>query len=171
MPKLEVKPDTPVFSPRLFGEKLREMRKAAGFSSVDKFVRAVEEQTSVHIDRETLLRIERGQLEPNVSKLVAMAHVLASKRFFEQMDEGLVINELLVYSKPLDYLIKSDKFMATMLEAMGLSVDEIADDGKAQKLAAALVALKSDYYETPASEDLHASENVNSYTVTELESF
>lgn len=66
------KPTTKVFDPVAFGESLREKRRGAGFSNVKKLSEAIEKDTGEYIDPDTLHRIERGEREPNISKLEAI---------------------------------------------------------------------------------------------------
>lgn len=70
------KPQTDVFIPEVFGSALRRRRKEQGFTSVDKLSAGIQEITGVFIDRDTLLKIERGEREPDISKLVAICITL-----------------------------------------------------------------------------------------------
>lgn len=70
------KAPTDVFIPEAFGAALRRRRKEQGFSSVDKLSGAIKEATGVYIDRDTLFKIERGEREPDISKLVAICITL-----------------------------------------------------------------------------------------------
>lgn len=94
---------TKVFSPEAFGKELRNSRRTAGYSSTPKFSEAIKEKTGIYIDHETLHRIERGEREPDITKLIAMSATLADtskdknkETIFEK------IEDLLMSSIPID---------------------------------------------------------------------
>lgn len=157
---LMVKDNTRVFSPRQFGEHLRDMRRESGFSSVDSFSKSIADETGVKIDRESLLRIERGQLVPDLSKFVAICYTIAETRPGEQLNEFGVVRELLTYSKPTAYLLKSDSIVRETLKDMGASeaaIDKFVSESFARP-------------EREASEDLKGIHNVAA-AIVRLESF
>lgn len=124
MAELRVKPDTKVFSPKLFGEKLRATRLEYGFSSVDKFIDAINKKTGVTIDKASMLRIERGQLDPSISRLMAICATLASVSELPQIDELAILSRLLNYAKPLEYLYESNRVIHDEVDKLGISVDD-----------------------------------------------
>lgn len=72
----EKKPDTKVFSPERFGRKLREERRLAGYKNTKELSEAIQELTDTFIDFDTLMKYERGEREPDVSKIFAIAVTL-----------------------------------------------------------------------------------------------
>lgn len=70
------KPDTKVFSPERFGRKLREERRLAGYKNTKELSEAVQELTDTYIDFDTLMKYERGEREPDISKTFAIAVTL-----------------------------------------------------------------------------------------------
>lgn len=128
MAKLQVRPDTPVFSPRLFGEILRKKRYEAGFSSADSFIKAISEQTGVYIDKETMLRMERGQVEPSISKLIAICEVLANSGAYEEAYGGDIMAMLLTYAKPISFLYNSDFLVRRRVDNQGKTTEELTPE-------------------------------------------
>lgn len=77
---------TEVFDPVKFGTHLRNERRRAGFSNTKDLSKALQEKTGTFIDFDTLLKFERGEREPDISKLIALSVVIYGDRW----DEGLV---------------------------------------------------------------------------------
>lgn len=72
----KVKAATQTFDPVRFGRILREKRRIEGYSNTRQFSDAILDKTQTFIDSDTLLKYERGEREPDVSKLVAIATTL-----------------------------------------------------------------------------------------------
>lgn len=83
------KPPTKVFDPQAFGETLRNERRKHGFSNTKKLSKAIEEKTGVFIDFDTLMRYERGEREPDISKITAIAFSLYGYEFKEGREKLL----------------------------------------------------------------------------------
>lgn len=77
------KASTSLFSPAIFGEILRNERRERGYSNTRKFSAAILDKTGTYIDFDTLLTYERGEREPDVTKLVAIAVTLADDLWTE----------------------------------------------------------------------------------------
>lgn len=88
------KSDTRVFSPERFGRKLREERRLAGYKNTKEFSEAITKLTWSFIDFDTLMKYERGEREPDVSKLVAITFTL----YGADWKDGLA--ELLSFAQP-----------------------------------------------------------------------
>lgn len=83
------KADTPLFSPTIFGEILRDARRDRGYSNTKKFSAAILDKTGTYIDFDTLLTYERGEREPDVTKLVAIAVTLSDDFWIEWLPSVL----------------------------------------------------------------------------------
>lgn len=68
------------FSASKFGEALREMRRAVGYRNTKSFSEAIEEQTGVFIDKDTLFKLERGERLPDVEKYYAIVATLSPRK-------------------------------------------------------------------------------------------
>lgn len=79
------KPATLVFDPSLFGRILREQRRLAGYSNTKVFSQAIQEKTGVFVDFDTLMKYERGEREPDVSKLLGIAFTLYGQDWPEEV--------------------------------------------------------------------------------------
>lgn len=93
---VRVKQETKVFSPFAFGKKLRSERRIKGYSNTKKFSEAIQERTGVFIDFDTLMKYERGEREPDITKLMAISFALYENRWLKGLEN------LLIYSMPLD---------------------------------------------------------------------
>lgn len=102
MPK--TKKPTNVFNPALFGEQLRTERRKAGFSNTKLLSKAIKKQTGVFIDFDTLMKYERGEREPDVTKLVAISFTLYQEKWLSGM------NNLIMLSIPLTLKKDEDNF-------------------------------------------------------------
>lgn len=74
-----------VIDRKLFGVQLREARKRAGYTSIDKLVEAIEEKIGYQTSKRHILRIENGEAEPNLSLLVSLSLVLYGDIFAPSM--------------------------------------------------------------------------------------
>lgn len=101
------KPKTPVFDPEAFGKTLRKFRRNADFSSADSFCEAVKEKTGVYIDKNTIHMIERGERDPDITKLIAMCFVI-SESISDTWES--VLETLIEESLPLDFLFLGDEW-------------------------------------------------------------
>lgn len=90
------KPATNVFDPEKFGRKVREERRLAGFKNTKEFSEAIKNSTGVFIDFDTLMKYERGEREPDISKTMAIAFTLYKR------DWGDGLFDLLRFSFPED---------------------------------------------------------------------
>lgn len=95
---------TNVFDPTAFGEQLRAERRKAGFSNTKLLSKAIEKQTGVFIDFDTLMKYERGEREPDVTKLVAISFTLYQEKWLSGM------NNLIMLSIPLTLKKDEDNF-------------------------------------------------------------
>lgn len=95
------KPPTSVFVPEQFGAELRKKRRESGFASTKAFSDAIKDETGVYVDFDTLNKIERGEREPDVSKLVAMCATIGRKHNDHKGHD--VLDDLLSFSEPIDY--------------------------------------------------------------------
>lgn len=86
------KPDTKVFSPERFGRKLREERRLAGYKNTKELSEAVQELTDTYIDFDTLMKYERGEREPDVSKMVAIAVTLYGSDWRDELGSMLTFS-------------------------------------------------------------------------------
>lgn len=102
------KPATPVFDPVKFGSHLREKRRTLGFSNTGVLSDAIKADTGVYIDFDTLHKIERGEREPDVSKLAAICFTLG-KRYGTGSDM-LMLEDLMTAAKPLDFYFIEDGY-------------------------------------------------------------
>lgn len=91
------KSPTAVFVPEKFGQYLREKRRKAGFSSAPKFSESIKEKTGIYIDHETIHKIERGEREPDITKLIAMCFAIKPTNYLG------VLDDLIVSSHPADF--------------------------------------------------------------------
>lgn len=91
------KASTKVFNPAAFGEILRSERRKAGFSNTKLLSQAVKQETGVFIDFDTLMKYERGEREPDITKLIAIAFTL----YHEKWLHGL--NNFLMLSIPIEF--------------------------------------------------------------------
>lgn len=71
----------PIFDPKRFGELVRQERRKAGFSNTARLSDGIREATGVFIDKDTLIRIERGERLPDVQKFFAIAYTLGGSRW------------------------------------------------------------------------------------------
>lgn len=85
------KAPTSVFDPEAFGSALKRRRKEQGFSSVPKLCESIEDLTGVHIDPDTLYKIERGEREPDMTKLVSICITLYGVSWRTKL--GYILNE------------------------------------------------------------------------------
>ena len=67
----------PIFDQRKFGALIRRWRRQEGYSNTELFSEAIEEKTGVYIDKDTLVRIERGERLPDVGKYFALILTLS----------------------------------------------------------------------------------------------
>ena len=98
---------TKVFDPVEFGKLVREDRKRAGFTSTPKFSAAIKEKTGVYIDPDTLHKIERGEREPDVTKLIAISATMYEKHSLGWLT-GLSF--LLNRSQPVEFAFSEAKY-------------------------------------------------------------
>ena len=68
-----------VFDFALFGILIRKERKDQGISSVDEFVKSIEEKTGLSVPKEALTRIESGKQEPRLSQVIAISLTLYNR--------------------------------------------------------------------------------------------
>ncbi len=101
------KQPTKVFDPIEFGKLVREDRKRAGFSSAPKFSKAIKEKTGVYIDPDTLHKIERGEREPDVTKLIAMSATMYEKH---NLGWSAGLGFLLDRSQPVEFAFREAKY-------------------------------------------------------------
>lgn len=106
------KAKTSVFDPKIFGELLREERRAAGFSSAPKFSEAIERETGIYIDKDTIHKIERGEREPDISKLIAMCETIAAGK--QRGYAMLILESLLHNSQPIKFAFRGAKYAMHM---------------------------------------------------------
>ena len=125
------KANTSLFSPAIFGEILRNERRERGYSNTRKFSAAILDKTGTYIDFDTLLTYERGEREPDVTKLVAIAVTLAGDFWTEWLPsvlsscvpedvEEISIGTLERLHRNLGYLIS----LISSLHEEGVDVDD-----------------------------------------------
>ena len=119
------KAPTDVFDPEAFGLALKRRRKEQGYRSVPKLCEAIENLTGVHIDPDTLYKIERGEREPDMTKLVAICITLYGVSWRTKL--GYLLNE----SVPDKYRNGglSDERAATAIQTLlsQISLDEVEE--------------------------------------------
>lgn len=99
------KPDTYVFSPVRFGEYVRKKRRGAGYASTGEFSESIKELAGVYIDPDSLIKIERGEREPDISKAIAMSEAIARR---DGKDRYEVMTDLLIASEPTRFFLSGD---------------------------------------------------------------
>lgn len=101
------KENTAVFYPAEFGKLLREERRSAGFTSTPKFSEAIKEDTGIYIDPDTLHKIERGERETDLTKLIAISIAISNRKAEHWTN---VAGRLLSDSVPLEVAFKDKKY-------------------------------------------------------------
>lgn len=81
---------TSVFDPQRFGNALRAERRKKGYTNTRVFSEAIQKETDVFIDFDTLMKYERGEREPDVTKLVAIAFTLFKTNWIEELETLLI---------------------------------------------------------------------------------
>ena len=169
-PSKNAKHDTPVFSPKLFGELIRRKRREAGFSNAEKFHSAIKERTGVNICKDTIHLIERGERTPSLSKTVAIFFTLYGLDWPKHIGEDLrscssmrlIKNEARTLAD--DLLDNDEGLINTLINAGAIDRDEISG-----KLASLLSEARIDVRDLErgeiTSEDLDefASNHFNKY--------
>lgn len=83
----------PIFNQKRFGEVIRQWRRQEGYSNTASLSEAIETKTGVYIDKDTLIRIERGERLPDVGKYFAIILTLSGDSWREDsiqiMEESL----------------------------------------------------------------------------------
>lgn len=74
----------PIFNQKRFGEAIRQWRRQEGYSNTTAFSNAIENKTGVYIDKDTLIRIERGERLPDVGKYFAIILTLSGDAWREE---------------------------------------------------------------------------------------
>lgn len=115
------KPPTKVFDPVAFGKTLRSERRKCGFSNTKKLSKAIEEKTGIFIDFDTLMRYERGEREPDISKITAIAFTLYDYEFKNGRDK--LLNDALPIS--LDNALMKESSINNMNILHASSHDEL----------------------------------------------
>ena len=67
------------------GALLKRARKAAGYSSVEKYANAINEKTGVGVSPTALYKIERGEQEPKIYQIAAFSTVLFGDWYAPEM--------------------------------------------------------------------------------------
>lgn len=81
---------TEFFDPVKFGRILREKRRVAGFSNTRKLSQSVKEKTGVFVDPDTLLKYERGEREPDITKFTALLVTIFGDEWRDEMPEIII---------------------------------------------------------------------------------
>lgn len=87
---MKKKPDTTVFSPDRFGNILRSERRKKGFTNTKQLSEAIKEKTGVFVDFDTLMKYERGEREPDVTKLLAIAVTIFEDKWVTELSAVLI---------------------------------------------------------------------------------
>lgn len=98
---------TKVFDPATFGKLVRMDRKRAGFSSAPKFSEAIKNKTGVYVDPDTLHKIERGEREPDITKLIAICATMYER---ELLGWSANMGSLIHQSQPVEFAFSEPKY-------------------------------------------------------------